>query len=96
MLRSSRKPILEAPRAHPEYIVTVINEQCDGCKLCVEFCPTNVLEIDMDSYNSRMLHYAVVIKPDECTGCQQCDRICPSVSIFVTEKQVLQEGDSHE
>lgn len=89
MLKSTRTPILEAPRAHPDYHITVISEQCDGCELCVEFCPHDVLKIDLDSFNSRMLHYAIVTDKENCVGCQQCERICPSVSIFVTEIQEL-------
>ncbi len=92
MLRSQRKPILPPPRAEHEYVVSILTEQCDGCELCVEFCPTNVLEIDLEAYNSRMLHPVIAVKPDECVGCQQCERICPSVSIFVTEIQIPQEG----
>ncbi|UCE13327.1 MAG: 4Fe-4S binding protein [Candidatus Heimdallarchaeota archaeon] len=94
MLRSQRKPILPPPPADKEYVVIILPEQCDGCELCVEFCPTDVLEIDMEAYNSRMLHPAIAVKPDECVGCQQCERICPSVSIFVTEIQLLQEESS--
>ena len=92
MLRSTRKPILPPPSADKEYVVTIFPEQCDGCELCVEFCPTDVLEIDKEAYNSRMLHPAVAVKPDDCVGCQQCERLCPSVSIFVTEIQIPQEG----
>lgn len=88
MLKSKRTPILTPPPAEKEYEVRVFNEQCDGCELCVEFCPKDVLEIDMDTYNSRMLHPAIVVKPDDCLGCQQCERICPSVSIFIIEKEV--------
>ncbi len=88
MLRIQRKPILKPPRAEKEYTVSILPEQCDGCELCVEFCPKDVLEIDMDAYNSRMLHPAIVVKPDDCVGCQQCERICPSVSIFIIEKEV--------
>ncbi|MFX1516596.1 MAG: ferredoxin family protein [Promethearchaeota archaeon] len=94
MLRSQRKPILPPPSTDKEYVVTILTEQCDGCELCVEFCPTDVLEIDMEAYNSRMLHPVIAVKPDECAGCQQCERICPSVSIFVTEIQLLQEEKS--
>jgi 2-oxoglutarate ferredoxin oxidoreductase subunit delta len=94
MLRSQRKPILSPPSADKEYVVTILSEQCDACELCVEFCPNDVLEIDMEAYNSRMLHPATVVKPDECVGCQQCERICPSVSIFVTEIQLHQEEKS--
>ena len=89
MLKSKRKPILQPPQAEKEYKVIVLPEQCDGCELCVEFCPRDVLEIDLDSFNSRMLHPAIVSHPDECTGCHQCERICPSASIFVTEKDLI-------
>lgn len=94
MLRSQRKPILLPPSADKEYVVTILTEQCDGCELCVEFCPTEVLKMDMETFNSRMLHPVVAVKPDECVGCQQCERLCPSVSIFVTEIQLLQEDQS--
>jgi 2-oxoglutarate ferredoxin oxidoreductase subunit delta len=87
MLKSIRKPILAPPRAEKEYTVRILNEQCDGCELCVEFCPKDVLEIDLESFNSRMLHYAIVAN-DECVGCQQCERICPTASIFIIEKDI--------
>ena len=87
MLKSSRKPILAPPPAEKEYVVQILNEQCDGCELCVEFCPKDVLEIDQESFNSRMLHYVMLAK-DECVGCKQCERICPTASIFIIEKDI--------
>lgn len=90
-MKSSRTPILKAPRPDKEYEVKVLTEQCDGCELCVEFCPRDVLEIDMESFNSRMLHYVIVTDIDNCTGCNQCERICPSVSIYVIEKDLPEE-----
>lgn len=80
--------MLTAPPAEKEYLVRVFAEQCDGCELCVEFCPKDVLEIDLESFNSRMLHYAIVVKPDDCVGCKQCERICPTASIFISEKDI--------
>ncbi|WP_455463472.1 4Fe-4S dicluster domain-containing protein [Candidatus Hodarchaeum mangrovi] len=88
MLKSKRTPILAPPRAEKEYTVRIFSEQCDGCKLCVEFCPKDVLEIDLESFNSRVLHYVKAIKPDECVGCEQCERICPTASIFILEKDI--------
>jgi 2-oxoglutarate ferredoxin oxidoreductase subunit delta len=79
--------------AEKEYEVRVFTEQCDGCELCVEFCPKDVLEIDLESFNRRMLHYAVIArgKEDACVGCKQCERICPTASIFILEKDINQE-----
>ena len=90
MLKSSRTPILKPPRADKEYEIKVITEQCDGCQLCVEFCPVDVLSIGQE-FNSRMLHYAIITDIDACTGCKQCERICPSVSIYVLEKDLPEE-----
>ncbi len=87
MLKSSRKPILAPPRAEKEYIIRILTEQCDGCGLCVEFCPKDALEIDLESFNSRVLHY-VKKANDECVGCGQCERICPTASIFIIEKDI--------
>ncbi len=92
MLNSKRVPILEPPRASKEYQIKIDNEQCDGCELCVEFCPRDVLEIDKEAFNSRMLHFVKVLDLDECTGCKQCERICPSVSIHIIEKDLPEEN----
>lgn len=90
MLKSKRKPMLTPPPAEKEYGVRVFKEQCDGCELCVVFCPTDVLEIDLEAFNSRMLNYAVIAKGKEksCVGCKQCERICPTASIFISEKDI--------
>lgn len=95
MLESKRKPILQPPRPQKKYDVIVDSEQCDGCKICVEFCPKELLETSPDKFNSRMLHYVIITKPEECVGCKQCERLCPTASIFVVETD-LQEGDYNE
>ncbi len=91
LLTSSRTPILKPPRASKEYEIKILVEQCDGCELCVEFCPTEVLTIDLESFNHRMLNYVSVKDIDACTGCKMCERICPSVSIYVIEKDLSEE-----
>ena len=54
----------------------VINEvYCKGCELCVDFCPTDVLE---------MKGAIVVVKAlEKCTSCQICDLRCPDFAIQV-------------
>lgn len=96
MLESKRKPILQPPQRQKKYEVKVDTEQCDGCKICIEFCPKNLLETREDKCNSRMLHYVFIIETEDCVGCGQCERLCPTASIFIIETDVSEEVDSNE
>ncbi len=54
----------------------VINEKfCKGCSICVDFCPTNVLEMRGPVASVKHL--------DACTRCQLCDLRCPDFAIQV-------------
>jgi 2-oxoglutarate ferredoxin oxidoreductase subunit delta len=85
MLKSKRTPILLPPSPEKRYEIIIDSEQCDGCELCLSFCPKELIEISEDKFNSRMLHYAIVVKPEECAGCKQCERLCPTVSLYILE-----------
>lgn len=53
-----------------------INERfCKGCDICVDFCPTNVLEMKGTVVGVKNL--------EACTGCQLCDLRCPDFAIQV-------------
>jgi 2-oxoglutarate ferredoxin oxidoreductase subunit delta len=58
----------------------VNTEWCKGCRICVAFCPQNVLELnDADR--------VVVARPDDCNYCGDCEIRCPDFAIVVvTEK----------
>ena len=90
MFPSGRKPILALPQVKKYYRIIVDREQCDGCSLCMAFCPLDVLEIGTET-NRRMLHYALVANPLNCLGCEFCERICPTTAIFVSEVNSEQE-----
>jgi 2-oxoglutarate ferredoxin oxidoreductase subunit delta len=64
-------------RKGPRGEVFIFAKWCKGCHICVEFCPTNVLEFDDEK------HIPVVIAPDQCTGCHFCDTHCPDLAIVV-------------
>jgi 2-oxoglutarate ferredoxin oxidoreductase subunit delta len=87
MLKSKRTPILPPPTPEKSYEIIIDSEQCDGCKLCLSYCPKELIEISEDKFNSRMLHYAIVVKSEQCAGCRQCERVCPTVSLYILEKE---------
>ncbi len=63
--------------------ITIDEEYCKGCELCVEFCPTGCIEMSTEKYNSRGLLMPVFAKPEECTGCTTCGFMCPDAAIVV-------------
>lgn len=63
--------------------VIFISEKCKGCKLCIEFCPKRLLEIDKSKVNEKG-YYAVKITDESiCTGCASCATMCPDCAIEI-------------
>ena len=60
---------------YKNYPVIVIDEQCDGCGMCVDDCPRGVLAIEKGKV-------AIVEgKLEDCSLCKICERACLSASI---------------
>jgi 2-oxoglutarate ferredoxin oxidoreductase subunit delta len=55
--------------------IVIITENCKGCGICVEFCPTHTLGLKKGK--------ATVVDLDSCIGCQLCDLRCPDFAILV-------------
>ena len=68
----------ESKRRPPLGCVTIFPNWCKGCNLCVEFCPTGVLEIGTDGR-------VIVARPEKCTACRWCEIHCPDFAIFVQD-----------
>jgi 2-oxoglutarate ferredoxin oxidoreductase subunit delta len=51
-------------------------EYCKGCRICVHFCPKEVLALDEDDK-------AVVLKPENCIACRLCELRCPDLAIEI-------------
>lgn len=55
--------------------IVIVDEYCKGCGICVDFCPTDVLEIKGNLVRVKNL--------EACTKCQLCDLRCPDFAIQV-------------
>lgn len=58
-------------------LITILPSHCKGdlCKICVEFCPTKVLEMGA--------FHVEVVDINACTKCMLCEVRCPDFAIFV-------------
>lgn len=56
--------------------IEIIKAYCKGCYICIEYCPTNVLEMEG--------LVASVARPEACITCMQCELRCPDFAIKVT------------
>ncbi len=53
----------------------VRKELCKGCRICVEFCPKNVLEIEDDKVKIKDIN--------KCIQCGLCELRCPDYAIYL-------------
>jgi len=58
-----------------KHTITIIPENCKGCAICVEFCPTKTLGMKKGK--------VVVVNAESCIGCQLCEIRCPDFAISV-------------
>ena len=83
---------------YKSYPRIVFDSKCDGCGMCVDECPRNVLEIKGNT--------AAVVegKIEDCTLCKLCERICsanadtwanPAISVETEDDKFIfvVEGD---
>lgn len=78
-----REPLDQGRVARPRGVVHIRADWCKGCRYCVAFCPTQVLELS-SGFNEKGYHYPILKDADACVDCKLCERLCPEYSIVVT------------
>ncbi|MCR4616354.1 MAG: 4Fe-4S binding protein [Clostridiales bacterium] len=63
--------------------VTVAENLCKGCELCVAACPKHILALSKDKLNSKGYHPVGMTDPEECIGCAACATMCPDCALTV-------------
>lgn len=66
--------------------VTIRQNRCKGCGLCVSICPKKVLELSTAHRNSKGYHPAQAVRENDCISCAMCAMICPDVAIKIEKE----------
>jgi 2-oxoglutarate ferredoxin oxidoreductase subunit delta len=84
----ARVPLDLAQVAIPRGQVYLIPERCKGCRLCVEFCPQDVLQ-ESAHKNAKGYRYPAVApgKETACVHCEFCSLVCPEFAIYTLPAQ---------
>ncbi len=63
--------------------VTIREDRCKGCGLCVSVCPRKILALSKTRFNAKGYNPAECVDPEKCIGCAMCATMCPDVVIKV-------------
>ncbi len=66
--------------------VTVDENVCKGCGLCVEVCPRKIMELDRDRLNQKGYNPARCVGAEKCIACAMCALMCPDSAITVEKE----------
>ena len=65
--------------------ITVNEELCKGCELCVNACPKKIMKLDEKKINAKGYHPAMITDKSKCIACAACATMCPDVAITIGE-----------
>ncbi len=60
--------------------ISVNQNWCKGCRICIEFCPKQVLELDEKGFSTA-------VRPEDCIICKLCEMRCPDLAIRVLTEE---------
>jgi 2-oxoglutarate ferredoxin oxidoreductase subunit delta len=62
--------------------ITIDQERCKGCSLCIEFCPKQAIVLS-NTLNLKGYFVATPCEENGCNGCATCALMCPEIAIEV-------------
>lgn len=65
--------------------VTINEDRCKGCGLCVSVCPKKIMVLSKDRLNKKGFRPAYVTDDDKCISCAFCATMCPDCVITVVK-----------
>jgi 2-oxoglutarate ferredoxin oxidoreductase subunit delta len=65
-------------------VLTINQEWCKGCGICVAFCPKEALFINTAGKAEKY--------SDRCTACGVCELFCPDFALAVVRKGISANG----
>jgi 2-oxoglutarate ferredoxin oxidoreductase subunit delta len=65
--------------------VTISENLCKGCDMCVISCPKNIVELNKAKINSKGYHPAHITDAKACIACASCAIMCPDIAITLED-----------
>ncbi|MDO5014806.1 MAG: 4Fe-4S binding protein [Clostridia bacterium] len=66
--------------------LTIREDRCKGCGLCVDVCPKKVLELSEKIINKKGHHPVQAVNEEDCISCAFCATMCPDCVITVEKE----------
>ena len=66
--------------------ITIREDVCKGCELCVAVCPKKIIAVNPSKINAIGFHPVKCDKMDECIACAMCAIMCPDSAIKVEKE----------
>ncbi len=70
------------------FTVTINDNWCKGCELCILFCPVKALKLS-EHLNKRGIHPPEMLPVNTCNGCRLCELVCPDFAVTVEEGVIV-------